>query len=502
MASTKPQQEEKKKSADQQMIIFQLGTNNWQWADEAAPGSGILHEAHHNAYNAMPNVRSYSIYPSQKHCTADIANNDDDLVRIYKLDSNIPVCESSSPVSKRRWHAMSQQEVDKYRSDLEQMTYDYLLAIEQKHGANCLFAAVAHHTFMNCVVLRNVMKRREDKGLHIPLCMVFCHGTALKMYQNELREEREFTADDNKENDDAAKARKGKREFPLKFYPWINELGLFANADKKGFINVVLANSPKVIDEFTELFPAFDAKRCVLNYPGYNQNVFRVHADLQLDAVLKSLALQPIMLDDAQNVTRSEDVIGAQLKYDGLVTFVGKLADWKRMDLVMAASEIYDANFEKAGKKVLTLLVGGGMVENQVVYLKQLQALKNKNIFYVGPQMQPILCQLWNVSDVGVYPSKNEPFGMVFIETMACGTPVIGAKSGGPVDFVNEKVGVLVDENDSKEVMVADIAKHVTQFVLEQEKNKRKDDCVKCANSFDVVGMQKKLLQDLDALLK
>ena len=35
-------------------LIFQLGTNNWQRDGEFAPGSGILHEAHHHAYNALP----------------------------------------------------------------------------------------------------------------------------------------------------------------------------------------------------------------------------------------------------------------------------------------------------------------------------------------------------------------------------------------------------------------------------------------------------------------
>ena len=35
---------------------------------------------------------------------------------------------------------------------------------------------------------------------------------------------------------------------------------------------------------------------------------------------------------------------------------------------------------------------------------------------------------------------------MVFIECMACGTPVIGANSGGPKDFVKDAVGALVPE--------------------------------------------------------
>merc|ERR1712244_206867 len=50
------------------------------------------------------------------------------------------------------------------------------------------------------------------------------------------------------------------------------------------------------------------------------------------------------------------------------------------------------------------------------------------------------------VADLGCFPSFKEPFGLVFVECMACKTPVIGANSGGPKDFVTPEVGELVDE--------------------------------------------------------
>ena len=80
-------------------LIFQLGTNNWQRDGEFAPGSGILHEAHHHAYNALPGVRAYSMYPSRRQRFRD------EDVRVFPLDHDIPICESVSPVSSYRWHA-------------------------------------------------------------------------------------------------------------------------------------------------------------------------------------------------------------------------------------------------------------------------------------------------------------------------------------------------------------------------------------------------------------
>merc|ERR1719324_1735549 len=69
-----------------------------------------------------------------------------------------------------------------------------------------------------------------------------------------------------------------------------------------------------------------------------------------------------------------------------------------------------------------------------------------KNTFLIGARGQDILAEIYTVSNVGVFPSFKEPFGLVFVECMACRTPVIGANSGGPKDFVSAPVGELVAE--------------------------------------------------------
>jgi glycosyltransferase involved in cell wall biosynthesis len=57
--------------------------------------------------------------------------------------------------------------------------------------------------------------------------------------------------------------------------------------------------------------------------------------------------------------------------------------------------------------------------------------------------------------DVFAMPSYEEPFGMVYLEAMAVRKPVVGSRSGGVVEFIQEGVtGLLSDPDD--EVGLAD----------------------------------------------
>lgn len=61
------------------------------------------------------------------------------------------------------------------------------------------------------------------------------------------------------------------------------------------------------------------------------------------------------------------------------------------------------------------------------------------------------LVELYNTSKLVLYAPYLEPFGLVPIESMGCGTPVIGVKEGGVRETVLEnKTGVLVERDPQK----------------------------------------------------
>ena len=106
-------------------------------------------------------------------------------------------------------------------------------------------------------------------------------------------------------------------------------------------------------------------------------------------------------------------------------------------------------------------------------------------------------------SDVGCFPSYREPFGLVFIECMACGTPVIGADSGGPRDFVTPDVGVLVPETDDRAELAAELAAAVTRAVDEDWKATKGPVAEAYATSnFSVVSQVAKLLSEVERLTR
>lgn len=58
--------------------------------------------------------------------------------------------------------------------------------------------------------------------------------------------------------------------------------------------------------------------------------------------------------------------------------------------------------------------------------------------------------QYYHLMDIVVVPSLEEPFGLVTLEAMACGRPVIGTNSGGTPEIIKDEVtGILVPPRDS-----------------------------------------------------
>jgi teichuronic acid biosynthesis glycosyltransferase TuaC len=101
------------------------------------------------------------------------------------------------------------------------------------------------------------------------------------------------------------------------------------------------------------------------------------------------------------------------------------------------------------------VIVGGGLWGHQTAEEICLRSLAQslgllEKIKFLGVKTPVEVAVLMQTSTLLVLPSMRETFSAVIVEALACGTPVVATRCGGPEDIVNESVGMLVPKEDEK----------------------------------------------------
>merc|ERR1719436_2148378 len=209
---------------------------------------------------------------------------------------------------------MNDAEFTAYRKRLENEVCEFMDQIEAREGKEFDYL-ISHHAFTNAMTGAQIVERRHKEGKKNLKHYNFVHGTALKMYIKE------------KEKDP---------EYPMRFLKVTQDHGVFNGTSRTSGIWV---NSRDYIDKFLDCFPTYPKDRTVYSQIGVNQNTFRPKGT----TVAKDLA---------QHI-RDEDK-PALKDVKRVVTFVGKFADWKRVDAVLRAAAVYEQKFPDVG----TVIVG------------------------------------------------------------------------------------------------------------------------------------------------
>jgi len=151
------------------------------------------------------------------------------------------------------------------------------------------------------------------------------------------------------------------------------------------------------------------------------------------------------------------------------VAYMGRIIEPKGVHLAIAALEEYNRQADKP----LTLKIAGKHYASQAkdsYWLKHIEPrLKSPHIEYVGFIKDRSAKQafLGNAQAVLMPSVFDEPFGMVAIESLACGTPVIGLNSGALPEIITEpKVGCIVTKSTSVDQTCQDLARALLQIPL------------------------------------
>jgi D-inositol-3-phosphate glycosyltransferase len=140
-----------------------------------------------------------------------------------------------------------------------------------------------------------------------------------------------------------------------------------------------------------------------------------------------------------------------------MILFVGRIEPLKGIDTLLRAMAIVAKDFPRWKDEICVCIVGGDASEKPDTInaeMERLRALREELgisdlVTFLGAQAQDTLPCYYSAADVLVVPSHYESFGMVALEAMACGTPVIASKVGGLSFTVQDGItGFHVPERD------------------------------------------------------
>ena len=157
-----------------------------------------------------------------------------------------------------------------------------------------------------------------------------------------------------------------------------------------------------------------------------------------------------------------------------MVLFVGRIEPLKGVDVLIKAVALLLEKHPELRKDLCLCIVGGeaeGAPESMDREMKRLQKMREglgiaDVVTFLGKREQNALPYHYSAAEVCVVPSHYESFGMVALEAMACGTPVIASKVGGLTFTVKDgRTGFLVP-NDDPEALAAKLALLLTDEKL------------------------------------
>ena len=177
------------------------------------------------------------------------------------------------------------------------------------------------------------------------------------------------------------------------------------------------------------------------------------------------------------------------------VLFVGNFVGLKGLDVLCESIGSIRNRFPR----LELVLVGGrkGSPEERSL-LKRASGLGIGDIVRSVGIVSNSQIPLWmGASDVLVLPSRSEGFGVVLIEALACGLPVIATRSGGPEDIITDGTGILIQPDN-----VGELNSAMTRVLDGSMKFSRQKLVARVRGRFDYDTVGRKLVEVYDHFLR
>ena len=172
-----------------------------------------------------------------------------------------------------------------------------------------------------------------------------------------------------------------------------------------------------------------------------------------------------------------------------MLLFVGRIEPLKGIDTLIKAIALIKETGVLSRYEVCLAVIGGDASmsdENISQEMSRLHKIRDAYgledvVTFLGKRSQDTLPYYYSAADVVVVPSHYESFGMVALEAMACGTPVVASQVGGlayliqdgvtgyhvrdqePEELANRLIQ-LIDDDKTNQIMSKNAAEYATQY--------------------------------------
>jgi len=153
--------------------------------------------------------------------------------------------------------------------------------------------------------------------------------------------------------------------------------------------------------------------------------------------------------------SRARKILG--LSEREFILFVGRIDAIKGIDVLIRALHRISRKPWKGSQELGLIIIGGELDADSRAESQEMQRLRKmvarmnlqERVAFWGAQRQNLLPYFYSAAKALILPSRYESFGMVALEAMACGTPVIASRVGGLQYTVEDnRTGFLVAEGD------------------------------------------------------
>ena len=174
-----------------------------------------------------------------------------------------------------------------------------------------------------------------------------------------------------------------------------------------------------------------------------------------------------------------------------VVGYVSRIDKGKGWNVLLNALKLVKDN----KINIICAIVGGGRDESRMLRLIDELEL-NDNVIYYGEQSQSNLPDYYNSFDVFVLPTINEEsLGLVGLEALTCGVPIIASDIGGPKGYVEENInGYLFLPGDHQQLCQKII--HYSRLDP-MEKARIKKNCILSSRKYERDTVMKNLGNEL-----